>query len=544
MKKVLSFVCAVAVAATCTATAFAADDTATPGQIAQQVIGQMHGSNLDYNQYNKVMELVLKPLTKGGETHVSKAVASLGHLALGHAELYVTGLTSQNSKVFELQEAVPAPAQSQTAVENEAAVEQPVVEDEAAAEQPAAEPAAEDKAAAEQPAEEPAAEDKAAAEQPAEEPAAEDKAAAEQPAAEPAAEDETAAEQPAAEPAAEDEAAAAEQPAAEPAAEDKAAAEQPAAEPVAEDKAAAEQPAAEPAAEDKAAAEQPAAEPAAEDKAAAEQPAAEPAAEAEAAAEQPVAETKPAEQAEKQFGAIQLCTAAAQTIDFAQVTGSIVDQGKNVYTLTVNMPAGVTNGMTPAGYEVTVYGLNSDNYQMVHGTDVNSEARLDNVIRIAANEKDSTKLDVTFWVPHFSTYTIFPMKAAEQQKPDTDQGSQGSQSSNGSSGSSGSSGYEAPDDSIYYTCPKCGYHNWTAAEGGYLCDHCGYMEVVKELAGWPNVNGVAVKTSNPASLSAVYAGAIKATGASMSMLALAVVAMAAAAVGGAAYLVRKNGLGE
>ena len=438
MKKVLSFVCAVAVAATCTATAFAADDTATPGQIAQQVIGQMHGGNLDRDQCKQVIDQVLKPLTKGGETHVSKAVASLGHLALGHAELYATGLTLQNSKVFELQEAVPAPTQSQTAAENEAAAEEPVVENEAAAEQPAAEPAAEDKAAA----------------------------------------------------------------------------------------------------------EQPAAEPAAEDKAAAEQPAAEPAAAAEAAVEQPVAETKPAEQAEKQFGAIQLCTAAAQTIDFAQVTGSIVDQGKNVYTLTVNMPAGVTNEMTPAGYEVTVYGLNSDNYQMVHGIDVNSEARLDNVIRIAANEKDSTKLDVTFWVPHFSTYTIFPMKAAEQQKPDTDQGSQGSQGSQSSNGSSGSSGYEAPDDSIYYTCPKCGYHNWTAAEGGYLCDHCGYMEVVKELAGWPNVNGVAVKTSNPTSLSAVYAGAIKATGASMSMLALAVVAMAAAAVGGAAYLVRKNGLGE
>lgn len=415
MKKVLSFVCAVAVAATCTATAFAADDTATPGQIAQEVIGQVQGGNLDYNQYNKVMELVLKPLTQGDDTHVSKAVASLGHLALGHEE---PGLTLQNSEVFKLQEAVSAPAQSQTAAENEAAAEEPVVENEAAA-----------------------------AEQPAEEPAAEDKAAAEQPAAEPAAED-------------------------------------------------------------------------------------------EAVAEQPVAETKPAEQAEKKFGAIQLCTAATQTIDFAQVTGSIVDQGKNVYTLTVNMPTDITKAMTPAGYEVTVYGLNSDNYQMVHGTDVNSEERLDNVIRIAANEKDSTKLDVTFWVPHFSTYTIFPVKAAEQQKPDTDQGSQGSNSS------SGSSGYEAPDDSIYYTCPKCGYHNWTAAEGGYRCDHCGYMEVVKELAGWPNVNGVAVKTSNPASLSAVYAGAIKATGASMSMLALAVVAMAAAAVGGAAYLVRKNGLGE
>ena len=434
MKKVLSFVCAVAVAATCTATAFAADDTATPGQIAQEVIGQVHDGNLNPAQCKMVIDQVLKPLTKGGETHVSKAVASLGHLAiLNAAPCCIDQLTLQNSEVFELKEAVPAPAQSQTAVENEAAAEEPVVENEAAA--------------AEQPAEEPAAEDKAAAEQPAEEPAAEDEAAAEQPAAEPAVE-------------------------------------------------------------------------------------------AEAEAEQPVAENKPAEQAEKKFGAIQLFTVAAQTIDFAKVTGSIVDQGKNVYTLTVNMPTGITKEMTPAGYEVTVYGLNSDNYQMVYGTDVNSGERLDNVIRIAANEKDSTKLDVTFWVPHFSTYTIFPVKAAEQQKPDTDQGSQSSNSS------SGSSGYEAPDDSIYYTCPKCGYHNWTAAEGGYLCDHCGYMEVVKELAGWPNVNGVAVKTSNPASLSAVYAGAIKATGASMSMLALAVVAMAAAAVGGAAYLVRKNGLGE
>ena len=413
MKKVLSFVCAVAVAATCTATAFAADDTATPGQIAQEVIGQVQGGNLNYNQYQRVMSQVLKPLTEGGKTHVSKAVASLGHLALGCAVNDVSNdLKKQESGIIALQETVPAPAQSQTAVENEAAAEEPVVENEAAA--------------------------------------------AEQPAAEPAAEDETAAEQPAAEPAAED----------------------------------------------------------------------------KAAAEQPVAETKPAEQAEKQLGAIQLYTAATQTIDFAQVTGSIIDQSKNVYTLTVNMPAGITNEMTPAGYEVTVYGLDSDNYQMVYGTDVNSGERLDNVIRIAPNEKDATKLDVTFWVPHFSTYTICPAKVEEAPVTTT------------SSHSHSSSSYEAPDDSIYYTCPKCGYHNWTAAEGGYLCDHCGYMEVVKELAGWPNVNGVAVKTSNPASLSAVYAGAIKATGASMSMLALAVVAMAAAAVGGAAYLVRKNGLGE
>lgn len=84
MKKVLSFVCAVAVAATCTATAFAADDTATPGQIAQQVIGQMHGSNLDRDQCKQVIDQVLKPLTQGGETPVSKAIEAWGiwHLAM------------------------------------------------------------------------------------------------------------------------------------------------------------------------------------------------------------------------------------------------------------------------------------------------------------------------------------------------------------------------------------------------------------------------------------------------------------------------------
>ena len=26
---------------------------------------------------------------------------------------------------------------------------------------------------------------------------------------------------------------------------------------------------------------------------------------------------------------------------------------------------------------------------------------------------------------------------------------------------------------VYFTCTACGYHNWTATEGGYACDHCG-----------------------------------------------------------------------
>lgn len=45
-----------------------------------------------------------------------------------------------------------------------------------------------------------------------------------------------------------------------------------------------------------------------------------------------------------------------------------------------------------------------------------------------------------------------------------------------------------PDDSKFYTCSKCGYHNWTAVAGGYRCDHCGNI-VVKQLADYPNVKG-------------------------------------------------------
>lgn len=46
-----------------------------------------------------------------------------------------------------------------------------------------------------------------------------------------------------------------------------------------------------------------------------------------------------------------------------------------------------------------------------------------------------------------------------------------------------------PDDSVYYTCPACGYHNWTATDVGYRCDHCGYLELVKQLSGYANVKG-------------------------------------------------------
>ena len=48
----------------------------------------------------------------------------------------------------------------------------------------------------------------------------------------------------------------------------------------------------------------------------------------------------------------------------------------------------------------------------------------------------------------------------------------------------------APDATVYYTCPACGHHDWTATDTGYRCDTCGYVESLKQLAGYGNVKGV------------------------------------------------------
>ena len=45
------------------------------------------------------------------------------------------------------------------------------------------------------------------------------------------------------------------------------------------------------------------------------------------------------------------------------------------------------------------------------------------------------------------------------------------------------------DNITYYTCPSCGYHNWTATEAGYRCDNCGYLESTRQLSGYGNVKG-------------------------------------------------------
>ena len=508
MKKVLSLICAAAVAASCAATAFAVDENATAGQIvnenAKEIVNEIGDKPLTQETYNKVVTTVLKDAVEGDNVHISSQAASLGARAIASAKNYGSGLTLQQSNVFKLNQA-PAEAVVENAVADEAVVVEPEEEinkeEQTTVETPAEEETpAEGNAAVE---EEPAAEEEATVEEegtveeaavteeavPAEATVVENEAQTEETAV---VEEETPAEE---EAAVEEEIPAEEEPA------------------VKEETPVEEAPVAE------------------EEIPTVEEAPAQQIAEEETA-QAVVLNDESSQPAAKEFGAIQLTTAADVNIDFSKVTGTITNDSKNVYTLTVNMPDGVDRDTAPAGYEVTVYGLGYYDYFMAYGTE--DGAKLDNITKAEYNKENGT-YDVTFWVPHFSTYKIIPAERITVPANTT---------SSGSSSSGSSTGYEAPDDSIYYTCPKCGYHNWTAAEGGYVCDHCGYMEVVKELAGWPNVNGVAVKASNAASLSAVYAGAIKATGASMSMLALAVVAMAAAAVGGAAYLVRKNGLGE
>lgn len=45
-----------------------------------------------------------------------------------------------------------------------------------------------------------------------------------------------------------------------------------------------------------------------------------------------------------------------------------------------------------------------------------------------------------------------------------------------------------PDDSQFFTCSRCGYHDWTAVAEGYRCDHCGAV-TTQQLNGYPNVKG-------------------------------------------------------
>lgn len=93
----------------------------------------------------------------------------------------------------------------------------------------------------------------------------------------------------------------------------------------------------------------------------------------------------------------------------------------------------------------------------------------------------------------------------------------------------------------YYTCPACGYHNWTATATGYKCDHCGYVESTKQLSSYGNVKGV-YDPQSAAQASATAQGAIPQTSDDMPLVGLVVVAIAALLGLGVTVVMKKRNM--
>ena len=116
----------------------------------------------------------------------------------------------------------------------------------------------------------------------------------------------------------------------------------------------------------------------------------------------------------------------------------------------------------------------------------------------------------------------------------------------GESGASGNTGAAtatpAPSGSniTYYTCPACGYHDWTATAEGYKCNHCGYVESAKQLSGYGNVKGVYEPKTSAAAARSVSSSAIPQTGDVMPVGLMGGVTVIAAAAFVALFVLRKR----
>ena len=136
-----------------------------------------------------------------------------------------------------------------------------------------------------------------------------------------------------------------------------------------------------------------------------------------------------------------------------------------------------------------------------------------------------------------SAVTKFTVKAEAAGDSDT------SNNDNTAGGNTGSTTTQSGSGIVYYTCPACGYHDWTAGADGYKCNHCGYVESVKQLSGYGNVKGVyEPKTSAAAaqSASATSSSAIPQTSDSMPVGLLGGVTVVAAAAFAALFVLRKR----
>lgn len=212
-------------------------------------------------------------------------------------------------------------------------------------------------------------------------------------------------------------------------------------------------------------------------------------------------------------------------------TGASVEVTSHTYGTdngVVTVVAEAVGAESAYGYSLTVQLDSSMNYTEYTVTEKNGDVAFESTAKVKAYLSDNGyEKIVTFWVPHFTTYILTPVT-----------GNTGSTESTSASTSAPVTSAPVADDGIvYYTCPACGYHNWTATEEGYRCDSCGYIESQKQLSGYGNVKGVyspKTGTENP----------IKATGSDMSHVAIVVVALAVAAACGMGYAAKKSGKAE
>ena len=109
------------------------------------------------------------------------------------------------------------------------------------------------------------------------------------------------------------------------------------------------------------------------------------------------------------------------------------------------------------GVMVAVYGLESRaGYQLVYVADDGTRTTYDTQLSSANNA-------VVFWIPHFSTYEIVRVRdyvePSDDSQTDADRAAQ----------AAAAAAEAARVDAQFYTCPACGYHNWTGTVGGYKC---------------------------------------------------------------------------
>ena len=119
-----------------------------------------------------------------------------------------------------------------------------------------------------------------------------------------------------------------------------------------------------------------------------------------------------------------------------------------------------------------------------------------------------TNGNLQFTIEHCSSYLV-AAKDAIPQTPDTPDtpAEPGTSSGSGTSGSASAapapSAPAAADGTVYYTCPACGTHNWTATAAGYRCDNCGKLESLKQLSGYGNVKGLYTPKTGAAAAAAI-----------------------------------------